>query len=540
MKSWQEKKANVSSWRESAGGAVRKRPDLARAVLGLEAVVVLLVGLEAVTRALTLPPWSRAGADQLAGHDLSKPLSRATSSRTLPLRSSSATRVQSVIAARRGIAGGHALGEPARLQQRRLLALASPDMSACGAKTAALAAPERARNCRRDCIAADLSLEPGGRRVLSAAPSVCRFTHPGEVQAKDRKSIGSVLFCDAAMDPLIIVFGLGVGILVGLTGIGGGSLMTPLLLIVIGTQPVVAVGTDIAYGALTKTVGGWQHLRNKTVDLGVSFWLAVGSCPGAVGGVILVESLPSPPDEALLWGVAGALAPHRDHHARPRAVHPRRRASEERESVRAHHDGEGHGGRPRARARLHPRRHLGRQRRADRPGADPRLPAHAAPRRRHRRLPRRRAAVGGRLAHAVAGNVDYGLMGNILIGSIPGVLVGERLARASRAAGLRPALGATMLAAALGVASKAGLDLPAYAILGPPLSRSRPPTCSRARATAAPRSPRSRARAAQRRCSQSGMLPCLRFGPCTRLVRSVSSAAISFGRVSCGTITSSM
>ena len=72
-----------------------------------------------------------------------------------------------------------------------------------------------------------------------------------------------MLFCDAAMDPLIIVFGLGVGILVGLTGIGGGSLMTPLLLIVIGTQPVVAVGTDIAYGALTKTVGGWQHLRNK-------------------------------------------------------------------------------------------------------------------------------------------------------------------------------------------------------------------------------------------------------------------------------------
>ena len=82
------------------------------------------------------------------------------------------------------------------------------------------------------------------------------------------------------MDPLIIVFGLGVGVLVGLTGIGGGSLMTPLLLIVIGTQPHVAVGTDIAYGALTKTVGGWQHLRNRTVDLGVS-----SGSPSAASGL---------------------------------------------------------------------------------------------------------------------------------------------------------------------------------------------------------------------------------------------------------------
>src|SRR5215212_5620171 len=110
------------------------------------------------------------------------------------------------------------------------------------------------------------------------------------------------------MDPLIIVFGVGVGILVGLTGIGGGSLMTPLLLIFIGTQPHVAVGTDIAYGALTKTVGGWQHLRNGAVDIGVSTWLAIGSVPGSVAGVIVVEALPSPPDDALLWGVAGALA----------------------------------------------------------------------------------------------------------------------------------------------------------------------------------------------------------------------------------------
>ena len=53
------------------------------------------------------------------------------------------------------------------------------------------------------------------------------------------------------MDPLIIVFGLGVGVLVGLTGVGGGSLMTPLLLIAGGYSPVDAIGTDLAYGAVT-------------------------------------------------------------------------------------------------------------------------------------------------------------------------------------------------------------------------------------------------------------------------------------------------
>ena len=79
------------------------------------------------------------------------------------------------------------------------------------------------------------------------------------------------------MDPLIVLFGLGVGILVGLTGIGGGSLMTPLLLLVGGYSPVVAIGTDLAYGAVTKTVGGWRHLRAGHVDLRLSWWLAAGS-----------------------------------------------------------------------------------------------------------------------------------------------------------------------------------------------------------------------------------------------------------------------
>src|SRR6476619_720840 len=93
------------------------------------------------------------------------------------------------------------------------------------------------------------------------------------------------------IDPLIVLFGLGVGILIGLTGIGGGPLMTPLLIIVLGAQPVVAVGSDLAYGAVTKTLGGWRHFRKGTVDMAVSKTLAFGSTPGALVGVILIDRL---------------------------------------------------------------------------------------------------------------------------------------------------------------------------------------------------------------------------------------------------------
>ena len=87
----------------------------------------------------------------------------------------------------------------------------------------------------------------------------------------------------------VVLFGLGVGILIGLTGIGGGALMTPLLIIALGIHPLVAVGTDLTYGALTKTLGGYQHLRKGTVDLAVSKWLAYGGVPGSLGGVLLAD-----------------------------------------------------------------------------------------------------------------------------------------------------------------------------------------------------------------------------------------------------------
>ena len=114
------------------------------------------------------------------------------------------------------------------------------------------------------------------------------------------------------MDPIIILFGLGVGILIGLTGVGGGSLMTPLLLLVGGYSPSVAIGTDLAYGAITKTLGGFRHFRAGNVDLRLSRWLAYGSVPGSVLGVIALNALQSAYGDSfqstLLYAVAGALA----------------------------------------------------------------------------------------------------------------------------------------------------------------------------------------------------------------------------------------
>src|SRR2546425_11145130 len=87
------------------------------------------------------------------------------------------------------------------------------------------------------------------------------------------------------MDPLVILFGFLVGVLVGLTGVGGGSLMTPILILIFGFKPVTAIGTDLAYGAVTKTVGGWRHWRARTVNRSLSWWMAIGSVPAAVSGV---------------------------------------------------------------------------------------------------------------------------------------------------------------------------------------------------------------------------------------------------------------
>ena len=109
------------------------------------------------------------------------------------------------------------------------------------------------------------------------------------------------------MDPAIIIFGFGIGAMVGMTGMGGGTLMTPLLILLFGVKPVTAIGTDIFYAAVTKTVGGWRHLRMGTVNLRLSFWLAAGSVPASVTGVWAISILQSRIGEEELDSIVYAL-----------------------------------------------------------------------------------------------------------------------------------------------------------------------------------------------------------------------------------------
>jgi hypothetical protein len=274
-------------------------------------------------------------------------------------------------------------------------------------------------------------------------------------------------------DPLVIAFGLGVGVLIGLTGIGGGSLMTPLLILVVGIKPVVAIGTDLAYGAITKTVGGWKHLRMGTVDLGVTGWLAVGSLPGALAGVVLIDQLHAAYgdgfDTLLLAVVAGALlvvsaaiimravvlppADLRETHSY--AFTARRKAGAAAIGLvlglmlGATSVGSGAliGPVLILLFRLTPRRVVGTD------------VAHAA----------LLLWVAG-IAHWIGGNVDFALMGNILLGSLPGVWIGTALVPHVPVAGLRPALGCVLLGSALGVLTKTGVEVPVWTILGAPMA----------------------------------------------------------------------
>lgn len=275
------------------------------------------------------------------------------------------------------------------------------------------------------------------------------------------------------MDPAIVLFGLGVGFLVGATGMGGGSLMTPLLIIIFGIKPVVAVGSDLAYAAVTKTVGGWQHLRKGTVFPRMAFWLAVGSCPGALTGVWVLDRLRDligeDFDTFMLLSIGGTLLligalilwrslARAEHSARERgAFH-----METRHKIAAAALGAFVGfvlGITSAGSgtlisiglilgfRLTPRRVVGTD------------VAHAAV-----------LLWVAALAHLASGNIDFGLTGNILVGSIPGVWLGTHAAVRLPERGLRPALGIVLLASGLGLLGKAGVDVPPWVLVGVPIA----------------------------------------------------------------------
>jgi uncharacterized protein len=93
------------------------------------------------------------------------------------------------------------------------------------------------------------------------------------------------------IDPLVAGAGLLVGFTVGLTGMGGGALMTPLLVLVFKVQPLAAVSSDLVAAVVMKPVGGGVHLRRGTVHFGLVRWLMVGSVPAAFAGVLGLRAL---------------------------------------------------------------------------------------------------------------------------------------------------------------------------------------------------------------------------------------------------------
>jgi uncharacterized membrane protein YfcA len=273
------------------------------------------------------------------------------------------------------------------------------------------------------------------------------------------------------VDPLLIVFGFGIGALVGMTGMGGGSLMTPLLILAFGTAPVTAVGSDIAYAAVTKTVGGWRHLRLRTVNLGLSLWLAIGSVPCAIAGVWVIEYLHrhygESLDEIVLTMLAGALIIV-GVVVLIRSLFMTASVNGERESFTLE------------------RRHkvaavvigatTGFVIGLTSAGSGTLIAVCLIVL--YRMAPRQvvgtdvfHAAIllwAAGIAHIIGGNVDFVLVGTILLGSIPGVWIGSHLTTAMPTAFLRTALGVVLIASSFALFNKAGLELPTAVMVAVP------------------------------------------------------------------------
>ena len=93
------------------------------------------------------------------------------------------------------------------------------------------------------------------------------------------------------MDIAHALSGFLVGLLVGMTGVGGGSLMAPILILIFGVAPTTAVGTDLWFAGITKIVGGSIHHSKRSADLRVVRWLATGSIPAAIATIIVLNAM---------------------------------------------------------------------------------------------------------------------------------------------------------------------------------------------------------------------------------------------------------
>ena len=250
------------------------------------------------------------------------------------------------------------------------------------------------------------------------------------------------------MDWLYTLSGFIVGFVVGVTGVGGGSLMTPVLVLMFGIAPATAVGTDLMYASLTKMGGSWVHGRRGTVDWKVVKLLAMGSLPAALLSMALLHYLAL--DEkhlktlitsvlsiALLLTAAALLF-------KPYLIKLGRRPDGVMFELHAHHL---------TGATIFTGAILGVLVTISSVGAGalgvvvllflyPRAPmakivgtdiAHAVP----------LTLIAG-LGHAALGTVNYGLLGSLLLGSLPGIYLGSHLGIKIPDQVLRPIL-ATML-----------------------------------------------------------------------------------------------
>ncbi|NKJ43636.1 sulfite exporter TauE/SafE family protein [Novosphingobium sp. SG720] len=248
-------------------------------------------------------------------------------------------------------------------------------------------------------------------------------------------------------DALHAVAGLLVGILVGLTGVGGGSLMTPMLVLIFGINPGTAVGTDLLFASLTKVVGSAVHGKRDSVDWRIVGRLAMGSVPAAVVTLLVISSWGRPPASAskimlLVLGVMLILTSLATLFQKQIAAFAQRNESEGAAAARApwatvllgvllgvavtlSSVGAGAIG-VTALLLLYPGLRIARI-----VGSDI---AHAVP----------LTLVAG-FGHWIIGDVNLLLLGALLLGSIPGVIIGSLLSTRAPDRILRPALAAVLL-----------------------------------------------------------------------------------------------
>jgi len=104
-----------------------------------------------------------------------------------------------------------------------------------------------------------------------------------------------------------VIAGAAVGILVGMTGMGGGSLMTPMLILIFGFDPKTAVGTDILHGAVFKSFGAWRHRQLGNVHTKLALWMLVGSAPLSLVGVQIASSFSDKTESDMSKIIGGTL-----------------------------------------------------------------------------------------------------------------------------------------------------------------------------------------------------------------------------------------